>query len=81
MFVRSDVSLKLKSTIFMSHCMKCIHRMHRDDVIACTFCVSSPAVLDGVTLQNQWYFGGGLVDNCLFLGHVKLNLTTVVAVR
>jgi len=48
---------------------------------ASTFCVSSPEVLDGVTLQKPWYLRGGVVEDYLLLGYVRLNLTTVVAVR
>jgi len=55
--------------------------MHKGDVNTSTFCVSSPELLDGVTLQKPWYFRSGVVEDCLFLGYVGLNLTTVVAVR
>jgi len=55
--------------------------MHKGNVNASTFCISSPEVLDGVTWQKPWYFRGGVVEDCLLLGYGRLNLTTLVAVR
>ena len=67
------------------HFYESLHEMYKPNAQgrchACTFCVSSPELLDGVALQKSWYFRSGLVDDCRFLGYVRLNLTTVVAVR
>jgi hypothetical protein len=60
------------------HFYESLHEMHTpNEQGRC----HAPEVINGVTLQNHWYFRGGLVDGCLFLGYVRLNLTIVVAVR